>query len=52
MLQPVRAAAYDFVIVPADKYPQVVIPAKAGIQKSAGYRIKSGMTGLAIWSIG
>jgi len=35
-------------INPAGKYPTVVIPAKAGIQKDTGCRIKSGMTGLAI----
>jgi hypothetical protein len=35
-------------IAPAAKYPRVVIPAKAGIQKNTGYRIKSGMTELAI----
>ena len=33
------------IITPAVKYPTVVIPAKAGIQKGAGCRIKSGMTG-------
>ena len=32
----------------AIKYPKVVIPAKAGIQKETGCRIKSGMTELAI----
>jgi hypothetical protein len=31
-------------ITPAVKYPTVVIPAKAGIQKGTGCRIKSGMT--------
>jgi hypothetical protein len=35
------------VIIPAGKYSTVVIPAKAGIQKDTGCRIKSGMTGLA-----
>jgi len=35
-------------ITPVVKYPKVVIPAKAGIQKSTGCRIKSGMTELAI----
>jgi len=34
-------------ITPAIKYPKSVIPAKAGIQKSTGCRIKSGMTKLA-----
>jgi hypothetical protein len=32
------------VITPVVKYPTVVIPAKAGIQKGTGCRIKSGMT--------
>ena len=32
------------IITPAVKYPKVVIPAKAGIQKNTGCRIKSGMT--------
>ena len=36
------------IITPAVKYPTVVIPAKAGIQKDTGCRIKSGMTELAI----
>jgi len=36
------------IIAPVVKYPMVVIPAKAGIQKETGCRIKSGMTGLAI----
>ncbi len=40
-----KSTAY---ITPADKYPQVVIPAKAGTQKNTGCRIKSGMTELAI----
>ena len=31
----------------AVKYPTSVIPAKAGIQKGTGCRIKSGMTGLS-----
>jgi hypothetical protein len=35
-------------ITPAVKYPTVVIPAEAGIQKDTGCRIKSGMTELAI----
>jgi len=35
-------------ITPAINYTTAVIPAKAGIQKGTGYRIKSGMTGLAI----
>ena len=38
----------DSTIAPADKYSKVVIPAKAGIHKSAGCRIKSGMTELSI----
>ena len=37
-----------YLITPADKYPRIVIPAQAGIQQSAGCRIKSGMTVLAI----
>jgi hypothetical protein len=36
---------YD-IINPAIKYLKVVIPAKAGIQKNTGCRIKSGMTWL------
>jgi hypothetical protein len=42
-------------ITPADKYPQVVIPSRAGIQKNAGcpgLDLGSGMTGLAISSPG
>ncbi len=35
-------------IIPTVKYPKVVIPAKAGIQKDTGYRNKSGMTKLTI----
>ncbi len=35
-------------ITPAVKYPTVVIPAEAGIQKDTGCRIQSGMTDLAI----
>ena len=34
-------------ITPAVNYMTTVIPAKAGIQKGTGYRIKSGMTELA-----
>jgi hypothetical protein len=34
------------IIAPTVKYLTVVIPAKAGIQKGTGSRIKSGMTGL------
>jgi hypothetical protein len=37
---------------PAVRYVTVVIPAKAGIQKDTGCRIKSGMTELAIRSPG
>jgi hypothetical protein len=39
-------------ITPADKYPTVVIPAKAEIQEAAGCWIKSGMTELVIQSPG
>jgi hypothetical protein len=35
-------------ITPAEKYPKFVIPAQAGIQQNTGFRIKSGMTELAI----
>ncbi len=33
-----------YIITPATKYINVVIPAKAGIQAGTGCRIKSGMT--------
>jgi len=38
----------DDIITPAINYTTAVFPAKAGIQKGTGYRIKSGMTELAI----
>jgi hypothetical protein len=41
-----RTKAFS-VIAPAIKYIYLVIPAKAGIQKWPGCRIKSGMTSVA-----
>jgi len=35
-----------FIITPAIKYLNIVIPAKAGIQEGTGCRIKSGITEL------
>jgi hypothetical protein len=44
---PLNPWMLGYYINPAGKFSTVVIPAKAGIQKDTGCRIKSGMTGFS-----